>query len=115
MSYLDVDPEAVATAGRRTAATASTWEVWASRSDSVLRDCATEARDSTVSAAIEGYLSSLNPTLKALAKQVDTVGTNTVSAAHSVQNSDTEAAALLDQQGHHVDHLTSALRRPINY
>ncbi|HZN70987.1 MAG TPA: hypothetical protein VFC00_04785 [Micromonosporaceae bacterium] len=114
MAYFDVDVEAVAAAGRRTAATAATWEAWASRTANVLRNSAGEAQDSTVTGALEGYLSGLNPTMRSLAKQVDALGGNAVAAAHTVANSDTHAAALLSGAGRRTDGTTSALRRPIN-
>src|SRR5690242_10348236 len=114
MSYLDVDPGAVAVAGNRTAATASTWESWASQAEAVLRGCASDVRDSTFGAAIEGYLGQLNPAMKSVARQVDALGTNTVSAANTVANSDTLANDLLRRQGHDTDAASSALRRPIN-
>jgi hypothetical protein len=114
MSHLEVDTGAVAAAGNRTAATASTWESWANRSESVLRGCASDVQDSTFSAALEGYLAQLNPALKSVARQVDALGANTVSAANTVSNSDTTANDLLRQQGHITDAAASALTRPIN-
>jgi hypothetical protein len=114
VSHLDVDTAAVAGAGRRTSTTAATWEAWASRSENVLRNCASEVRDSTFGAAIEGYLSGQNPAMKRVAQQVDALGTNTVSAANTVANSDTSATALLNKQGAREDGLTSQLRRPIS-
>lgn len=114
MSHLEVDTGAVAAAGNRTAATAPTWEAWANRSESVLRDCASDVRDSTFGAALEGYLGRLNPAMQSVARQVDALGTKTVSAANTVSNSDTEANSLLRQQGHSTDAAASALRRPIN-
>jgi uncharacterized protein YukE len=114
MSHLEVDPGAVAAAGNRTAATASDWESWAGRAEAVLRDCAGDVQDSTVGAAVEGYLAQLNPAMKSVARQVDALGTNTVSAANTVQNSDTQANDLLRGQGHTTDAATSALTRPIN-
>jgi hypothetical protein len=56
-TYFELDPNAVAGAGRRTAATAPTWEGWASRSETVLRNCADEVQESSLSSALEGYLS----------------------------------------------------------
>jgi hypothetical protein len=114
MAYLDVDPAAVASAGRRTAAAAATWEAWANRTENVLRNSASEAQDSAVTAALEGYLSGLNPAMQSVARQIDALGGNAVAAAHTVSNSDTLASALLSQEGRHSDGMTSALRRPIN-
>ncbi|HEX6683474.1 MAG TPA: hypothetical protein VF062_11790 [Candidatus Limnocylindrales bacterium] len=114
MSHLEVDPGAVAAAGNRTSATSSDWEAWASRSETVLRGCASDVQDSTFGAALEGYLAQLNPAMKSVARQVDALGANTVSAANTVANSDTAASDLLRRQGHTTDAATSALRRPIN-
>ncbi len=114
MSFFDVNPDAVASAGRSTSATASSWESWANKSENLLRNAASDAHDSTFSAALEGYLSQLNPTMHSVGKEVDAVGTNTVSAAHTVTNSDTEASHQLSQHGRHLDHEASTLRRPIN-
>lgn len=114
MSYFDLDPDVVSNAGRRTAATASTWLGWANRSEMALRNAAGDAQDSVVTNAIEGYLSSLNPAMKGVAKSVEALGANTESASYSMINSDSTANALLGGQGHLLDSHASALRRPIN-
>jgi hypothetical protein len=114
-TYFDLDPNAVAAAGRATSATASTWAAWANRSETVLRNCAEDVQEGSLSSAIEGFVSDLNPVLKALAKRVDALGTNTVSAAHTMANSDTASTAVLGQQGQRTDDHTRALRRPINH
>lgn len=114
VTFFDVDPQVVADAGRRTAATATSWEQWACQSEIALRNAASDARQGTVTAAIEGYLSSLNPAMQAVAKQVDALGVNTTSASASVANSDTAANTLLSQHGVRTDHDASVLRRSIN-
>jgi len=114
MSYLEVDPGAVASAGNRTTATASTWESWASQAETTLRGCAADVQESTLSAAVEGYLAQLNPAMKNVARQVDALGANTVAAANTVSNSDTSANDQLRRQGNATDASSSALRRPIN-
>ena len=114
MSFLDVHTEVVAASGRRTSATVADWEEWAGEAAGALRDVAGEACDDTVTGAVESYLSRINSAMHSVARQVDALGTNTVSASNSVANSDTMAAGMLARQGHRTDGLTSALNRPIN-
>jgi hypothetical protein len=114
MTHIDLDPDVVSAAGRRTSATSSTWEQWASQSENLLRNAAADAQDAAFTSALEGYLSDLNPAMHGVAKQVDALGTNTVSASNHVANADTMSATLLGQQGQRDDSLGSALRRPIN-
>jgi hypothetical protein len=112
--YLDVDPEGVAGAGRRTAATSSNWASWASRSESLLRDTASGARSATVTGAFEGYLSSWNPAMRSLAVRAENLGTNAVSGAAVVSGADNEGAAVLGSQTAAGQAQTSYLSRPVN-
>ena len=114
MAYLDLDPPVVAGTGRRTTATAETWVEWAGVSAGTLRDIAGEARDSTVSAAVEGYLSRLNPALHGLAQRVDALGRTAVSASAESTASDAAAAGLPHRPGTREATMDPILRRPIN-
>jgi hypothetical protein len=53
MSYVELDPEAVVGAARNTAGTAADWRAWAARSQLLLGDVASGARDSTVGPAFQ--------------------------------------------------------------
>ena len=114
MSFFDLDPDAVSSAGRSTARTSSTWESWAHKSETALRNAAGDVRQPALASAIEGYLSTLNPAMKRVARNVDALGSNTESASHTMSNSDTAANALLTHQGQLADGHDSSLRRPIN-
>lgn len=111
--FLDVDPEAVAAAGGRTAAGATDWAAWAGRVETLLRDAATGANDSTVSAAVEQHLSALNPQLHQLAANTEALGTNATSAACVVSDADQTGATELGRLAGTWQPLTSWLTRPI--
>jgi hypothetical protein len=112
--YLDLDPLAVTSAGTRTAGTAADWADWASRSETLLRDAAGGARQTTVADAFETYLSRWNPTLRGLAGRVDGLGTNAVSASQVVDSADRDSATALQAPAGDQQTRSSHLRRPIN-
>jgi len=112
-SYLDVQTDTVASAGRSTADTSSQWAAWASRVETTLRSAAGGASESVVSAALEGYLSAWNPTLQGLATQVAALGTNAASASHVITNADGTATGALADQGSIEQTRASQLSRPI--
>jgi uncharacterized protein YukE len=108
MSFLDVHPDAVVSAGNRTAGTSDGWQSWAHTTETTLRDAATVVQDGAVGGAVATYLSNLNPAMQSIAQQVDALGTNTTSAANVVTNADGEATIALTQTGQR-----SMLSRPI--
>lgn len=112
--YLDLAPEAVSTAGRRTAQTSSTWGGWATRSETLLRNAAGGARQGKVTNAFETYLSRWNPKLKGLAVRADGLGTNAVSASYTVDQGDGDAAAIVHGHSGDAHSQASHLNRPIN-
>lgn len=105
--FLDVDPEAVAAAGSRTAATAGDWSAWAVRVETLLRDVAAGAADAVVTGDVEAHVSTLNPRLHRLAADAEALGINATSAAHVIVNIDLTAADALRSNG-------SCLLRPVN-
>lgn len=114
VAYLDLDPQVIAGTGRRTTAMAETWVEWAGVSAGTLRDIADEARDPGVSAAVEGYLSRLNPALHGLAQRVDTLGFTAVSASTEIAASGAAAVGLPHRHGAREIAADPMLRRPIN-
>ena len=105
--FLDVDPETVAAAGSRTAATGGDWSAWAARVETLLRDAAAGAGDAVVTADVEGHVSALNPRLHRLAADAEALGINATSAAYVVVNTDLTAADTLRSTG-------SCLLRAVN-
>lgn len=111
--YFDVYPEAVATAGSRTAATSGGWAAWASQVETLLRNAAADAREPVVTSAIEDHLSRWNPRLQGLAANADALGTNAASAAYVVANADIASAAALSCPADTVYESAEHLSRPI--
>ena len=111
--YLDVDPDAVGTAGRTTANTSTHWGSWAGHVDGQLRNAAAEANDPVVTAAFEDHLSTWNPRIQGMATNADALGTNAASAANVVVNADSGATATLNGTGSTIQGLTTQLSRPI--
>lgn len=114
MSYLDLDPEAVASSGRATAATATDWAAWAGRAETLLRNVAAGAQQGPVSAAFEEYLSAWNPIMKGVASQADAQGNNATSAANIMTGADTQSAGLLNRTSAEIAATSEHLSRPIN-
>jgi hypothetical protein len=113
MSYLDVNTEAVAGAGRHTAGTSTGWQTWAHNTETTLREASAAVQDGTVGIAVETFLTDLNPGMQSMAKQVDALGVNTSSAANTVTNADGTATAQLTSTGNSLSSQGSALLRPI--
>ena len=111
--FIDLDPGAVSSAGRNTAATSGEWSSWAGQAEGLLRDAAGGAKESVVSAAFEGYVSTWNPALQGIARQVDAMGTNAASASTVMTGADHDSAGLLGQHGSTVAGQASHLSRPI--
>lgn len=114
MSYIDLNPEAVADSGRRTAATAQEWTGWVGRSHAGLRDGAAGAQDPVMRGALEEYLSAWNATIQGLAGSAEALGTNAVSAANTMVGADQQSAAALNQAAGEASRVGSLLSRPIN-
>lgn len=113
MSFIELNPEVVASAGQATAATAGEWEAWAGASETALRNSADSALDPVVTPAIEGFLAAINPKLKGMAPQADALGVNATSASHTMSNSDSESTGQLTAYGSQVQGQASVLSRPI--
>ncbi|GAA1667826.1 hypothetical protein [Fodinicola feengrottensis] len=113
MTYYDVHPEPVISAGTNTAATSADWQTWAHQSETALRGAASGAADATVGGAFEDYLSSWNPKLQGIAKQAEAQGVNATSAANVVVGADGQSATLLNQPLQQGSELSSTLSRPI--
>jgi hypothetical protein len=111
--YLDVETGAVAQSGRNTEATAGDWSAWASQAETLLRGVAGSAAESTVTGAVESYLSTWNPLFKNAALQAEALGANATSAANVVSNADASSAAALNQQASVVSTSSTHLSRPI--
>ncbi|GAA1663860.1 hypothetical protein [Fodinicola feengrottensis] len=111
--YLDVDPDAVGTAGRTTASTSTDWESWASHVDGQLRGAAEQASDPVVTPAFEDHLCTWNPRIQSMARNVDALGTNAVSASNVVANADSTSTTTLTTTGAAAHGLSSVLSRPI--
>ncbi len=111
--YLDLDPEAVGNAGNNTAATSGAWSGWAGRAEGLLRDAVGGARESSVSSAFEGYLSTWNPSMQALARQVHALGSNATAASGVMAGADGDSASLLGEQTAAAEATGSHLSRPI--
>lgn len=112
-NYIDLDPGAVSAAGQATAATSGQWSSWASRTETGLRQAAADAQEAVVTAAFEEHLTSWNPRMQALGTDADALGTNAVSASHTMLNADGSSAATLGQVGTAEQARGSALRRSI--
>jgi hypothetical protein len=113
MSYLDVQPEAVAGAGKNTADTSTGWQAWAHSTETTLREAATSVQDGTVGIAVQTFLSDINPGMQSMAKQVDALGVNTTSASNVITNADGTATAHLTSPGNLLSSQGSMLSRPI--
>ncbi len=111
--YIDIDPVAVTTAGRGTAALATDWSGWASRVESTLRTAAGQAAEAVLGAAVEEHLATWNPRLHGMAADTTALGGNAVCAATVVTNADTDSAGVLGRQAGTEHVLTTVLSRPI--
>lgn len=114
MSFIDCNPEAVAYAGRRTAATAQDWAGWAGRAQDGLRDGAAGVLDPVMRGALEEYLSVWNPRIMGQAASAEAQGTNAVSAANTMVGADQQSASTLHQAAAETSRVGSLLSRPIN-
>lgn len=113
MPHLEVETTVVADAGSRTAATSTEWQSLGSDVKAGLSEAASAVRDSVVGAALEDFGADWNPKVEQIAQQVDVVGSNAVSAAHTVHNADVDSTTLLNAHGHETEATGSALSRPI--
>jgi len=113
MSFLEVDTDVVATAGRQTAGTSDSWQVWGGQADTALREAATAVSEAVVSAAVQTYAADWNPRIQGLATRVDALGRNTTSASNVVSTSDATSVAYLNTQGGVAESVGSHLSRDI--
>ncbi len=113
-NYIDLNPQAVAGSGRRTAATAQDWDAWARRWDAGMRNAAAGAMDPVVRGAFEEYLSASNPLIQGLAVSAEAQGTNAASAANTMTGADQQSASTLNQAAAEALRVNSLLSRPIN-
>lgn len=114
MSYLDLDPGAVQSAGRRTAMTASDWASWASRSEARLREAGGGARSSKVQAGFGRFLSRHRPAIRRLADDASALGNNATSAAATVAGADHDGSVLLRAPTLAAQQQATVLSRPVN-
>lgn len=114
-NYIDLNPEAVAGSGQRTAATSQDWAAWARRWDEDLRNVAAGSQDPVARGLFEESLSAWNPRMQEIAAAAEALGGNAVAAAGTMIGADQQSAGALNQaaaEGHRVG---SLLSRPINY
>lgn len=114
MSHIDLDPVVVTSSGRATAATATDWESWAGRAETLLRTAAAGVQEGQVSTAFEEYLSTWNPIMKGIAVQADAQGGNAASAAAVMTEADAHSAGLLHATSSDVAATSVHISRPIN-
>lgn len=112
--FLDVNIGVVTEAGRRTADTSTEWSTWGDRIRSAFDLSRYDVRDDTIRASLETYGSEVEQGARTVASQVEALGHNTTSAAHTVDNADTEAADAMARQGRAGGRQADVLRRPIN-
>lgn len=112
-NFIDLNPEAVSGAGRRTAATSQDWDAWARRAAEALRHAAAVARDPVVGGAFEEYLSARNAAMQGLVTSSRAQGTNAVSAAQTMVGADQQSAGTLNQAAAEALRVNSAVSRPI--
>lgn len=112
--HLDVETGVVTDAGRRTAATAEQWSSWGDRIRSSFDFAREEVCDNTIRAALETYGSEVERGARHVAANVETLGVNTTSAAHTIADADATAADTLTGQGRGGAEQAEVLRRPIN-
>lgn len=113
-NYIDLQPELVSGAGRRTAATAQDWAGWARRSADDLRNLAAGSLDPVMRGAFEEYLSARNPRMQGLAVSVEAQGRNAASAANTMVGADQQSAGTLNQAAAEALRVNSLLSRPIS-
>lgn len=112
-NFIDLNPEVVAGAGRRTAATAQDWEAWARRSAAALRNAAAAAQDPVVRGAVEEYLSTWNPTMQGLVTSAEAQGSNAVSTTNTMVGADHQSAGTLNQAAAEALRVRSRASHPI--
>lgn len=111
--FLDLIPEAVGSAGRNTAMTASDWATWAWRSETMLREAAGGSRSAKLSGAFESYLAQWKPSLQNMAVGAANLGANAITAAGIVVQADGESACILGAHATPEHAQASRLARPI--
>lgn len=114
MSYVDLDPGAVQSAGRQTAMAAGSWASWAARSESRLREAGGGAHSGRVRAGFDRYLSRHRPALRRLAGDTDALGSNAVAAATAVETADHDGSGLLRPPTAAAQQQATVLNRPVN-
>lgn len=112
--YLDVDPQAVTTAGHWTAATAEQWRSWGHRARTRFEMARPDLRSTRVAAALWEYAGRWRPELLAVSAAVADLGIRTIAAAGAVDHADEEAAGSLSPTTAAAEEQHSQLRRPIN-
>lgn len=114
-SFIDLEAQSVAAAGRSTAAMAQDWTGWAGKSQAELSDAAAGAQDPVLRGAFEEYLGDWNPRMRAVGTSVEAQGNNAVSAANTMICADQQSAAALDQAAAAASQVGSLLSRDINW
>jgi hypothetical protein len=112
-NFLDLIPEAVGSAGRSTALTASDWAAWAGRSETMLQEAAGGSCSAKLSAAFESYLSQWKPSLQNMAIGANNLGVNAITAAAAIVYADGEGAGILGAHAAPERVQASRLARPI--
>lgn len=113
MGYVELNTEAVAASGNRTAATSEEWRTLASDVKQTLNEARTAVQDATVAGAVEGFGSDMNPKVAQLAHDVTALGGNTRTAAHVMNNADADSNTLLSRHGAATEATGTHLNRPI--
>lgn len=113
MPFLDVGPDQVHTAGRRTAATSTQWRTWAVQAEEALRTGPTGADNAIVSTAGETYVGEWAARLHSVGDRVDRLGASASSGAAVVSGADTDAAGFLHTFGQGVEQQRGSLSRLI--
>ncbi|GAA2873618.1 hypothetical protein Acy02nite_31410 [Actinoplanes cyaneus] len=111
--YVDLHPPVVVSAGTSTAGTSTEWQSWGTEADTTLRETSAQVGDAVLSLAVESYTTSWNPRIQGVAVQVDTLGTNTRSAANTMTTADGDAVTALMPVGEAAQAQGSVLSRPI--
>jgi len=111
--YIDVAPDAVASAGRTTAGCSDAWASWAGRSAAAVRQAASDAQDGLMTTALESYLGTINPSMQRMATNTEALGGNAVTGASTMAGSDNSAAGVVARAGGTADASRRYLSRPI--
>lgn len=108
-NFVDVSTGIVADAGQRTAATGQEWSSWGDRIRRVFDLSRDNVQDWVIRGHLETYASDVERGARGVAANIEILGDNTTSAAHTIDHADADAANTLHQQ-----HGGGTLGRPIN-